>query len=420
MTTLEEDTVFLTSVLDVFYRAVTVGKDEEKTVRYAIENYLNIRDSPAPSELELQCKPKMGKSNAQKHMCKLKSSTGHFNTFYLFHNSEKLKELCKSIIIQRKENRNKLVIPSLLNELLFITYFKNMKLKHINVHDELYKQQITVYDEKGQKMLKSDPNIAYETRELEQLTVFVDTLELREAEILMKMLDQIRSVLNNLAKTIGFQHCDMKCDQILYNVHGKSENLKYTAFLNDFDKSKCVIRHKDNCYVVAVFDYHLGRYTFQAATLAYYVKHEVGKQLQTLSGNYKTETFQKRNRWNGKLLKTDIEYDFAALLTSVLLLVNSEEDVYKNVKNKMMEKYSEVMSNDYFEIDYDAVESKRNAEIERQSKEEKKANGAVKRSKLASYKKVEACITIKDEDGMYENETSYEKRCKEDFGIQIP
>ena len=62
---------------------------------------------------------------------------------------------------------------------------------------------------------------------------------------IINILTKVFEVNDKLYEICQFQHCDMKCMQILLN---KDNNGKISPILSDFDKSTCTLKYNDTNY----------------------------------------------------------------------------------------------------------------------------------------------------------------------------
>merc|ERR1711871_436319 len=160
-------------------------------------------------------------------------------------------------------------------------------------------------------------------------------------------VDQIVGILktifetnNKLYEEYQFQHCDMKCAQILLSISGDGDSKVITPILSDFDKSTCTIKIHGKPVRIRLTkgDAHNQRSTMMSMAKGFYFKHEQQRFEDYISLGLDEELdkmsaqLQELERFEDMPLASNKFYN-VCLLASTLLLI--KEDIFQKLVTKI-------------------------------------------------------------------------------------
>ena len=146
-------------------------------------------------------------------------------------------------------------------------------------------------------------------------------------EELIKILNKIFEVNQKLFDIFQFQHCDMKCAQILLGIDVLENPPNITPIISDFDTSTCTININNELFRVIL---KTDESYFQGTNKKSRIQAGIARWIQS---QYVREMSKKGEQFNSRYKSYVYENnDFynACLLASVLLLIN--KDLYDKFK----------------------------------------------------------------------------------------
>lgn len=203
--------------------------------------------------------------------------------------------------------------------------------KNIEHYEEVeyLKARETTADEKGSKIYTGNETTGIAFKYLKSSDTFENFLlndKNYTVEQIVDILETIFEVNDVLYGYYQFQHCDMKCAQILLSISGDGDSKVITPILSDFDKSTCTININGKPVRIRLTkgDAHNQSSTMWSMGKGYYFKSQQ-KKFENSEPGEMSDKIQELERFKDMPLASNKFYN-VCLLASTLLLI--KEDIF--------------------------------------------------------------------------------------------